>query len=83
MQLQRYQDQDNNFRTALIASEGRKWMQVLVVNGGRLQMVRRPMTDKAYMNPMPTNERKARASLRRLARKRGTARNIRAAVAAI
>ncbi len=82
MQLQRYHD-GHQFRSALIAKEGRKWMQVLVISAGRLKMLRKPLTDKGYMSPMPTNERKARASLRRLARKRGTARDIRAAVAAI
>ncbi len=82
MQLQRYHD-GHQFRSALIAKEGRKWMQVLVISGGRLKMLRKPLTDLNYMSPERTNERKARASLRRLARKRGTARDIRAAVAAL
>lgn len=80
MQLQRYLDQDNRFRTALVAKEGRKWMQVLVVNDGHLQLIRRPLTDKGYMSPLQTNERKSRASLRRIARRRGTSRAVRAVI---
>lgn len=80
MELQRYQDTDNRFRTALVAKEGRKWMQVLVVEDGRLKLIKRPLTDKEYMSPLLTNERKSRASLRRLARKAGTSRAIRLAV---
>ena len=83
MELQRYHDEDQTVRTALIAKEGRKWMQVLIVKSGRLKMIRRPLTDKDHMSPLRTNERKARASLRRLARKRGTSRIIRAAVKAL
>ena len=83
MELQRYQDEDNRFRTALIAKEGRKWMQVLIIKSGHLKLVKRPVTDKKHMSPLRTNDRKARASLRRLARKRGTGRNIRTAVAAL
>ncbi len=67
--------------TALIVSEARKWMTVLVVDHGRLRLIREPVTEKQYMVPAQTNERKAKASLRRLARKRGTSRKIRAAIA--
>ena len=83
MELKLYQDEDQRFRTALVAKEGRKWMSVVVVDVDRLKIVRRPLTDKGYMKPLQTNERKAKASLRRLARKRGTPRLARAAVAAI
>ena len=82
MELQQYHDTDQRFRTALIAKEGRKWMQVVVVDAGSLKMIRRPLADKEYMSTIPAN-RKALASMRRLARKRGTSRNIRAAVAAL
>ena len=35
------------------------------------------MTEKQHMTPLATNERRARASWRRMARKRGTSRAIR------
>ena len=80
MELMRYQEPLlGGFRSALVASEGRKWMQVVVVNAGNLKMIRRPLTEKDHMTPVAWN-RKNKASMRRLARKRGTARNIRAAV---
>ena len=80
MELMRYQEPLlGGFRCALVASEGRKWMQVVVVNGGRLQMIKRPLTEKAFMVPTAWN-RKSKASMRRLARKSGTAAKIRAAV---
>ena len=80
MQLQRYHDQ-TGFRTALVIKEGHKWMNVLVINEGQLQIIRRLLSEQRYMSPIQTNERKAKASLRRLARKRGTPRQIRSAVA--
>lgn len=83
MELKLYQDEDQRFHTAMITKEGRKWMQVLIVKGGKLKIVRRPLDDKRYMKPLTTNERKAKASLRRLARKCGTPRTARAAVAAL
>ncbi len=79
MELQRYQDQDNKYRTAMVTKEGRVWMQVLMVNEGALKIVKRPMTDRRHMIPLPWNK-KNKASLRRLARKRGTSRAVRAAV---
>jgi len=83
MELQRYQGPElDGFRTALVAKEGRKWMSVVVVEAGHLKMVKRPLTDKDHMTPIAWN-RKSKASMRRLARKRGTSRTIRAAVAAI
>ena len=79
MELQRYLDQDNKYRTAMIANKGRKWMLVLEVKDGALKLVKRPMTDTKYMTPMPWT-RKSKASLRRLARRRGTSRAVRLAV---
>lgn len=81
MSLQSYHDEDNRQRTALIVKEGRKWMSLLIVRGGRLEMIQRPLTDQRYMTPAPGNQRKAAASMRRLARKRGTSRKIRRALA--
>ena len=88
MQLQRYHDYavtaagtHSEFRTALVAREGHKWMTLLVISDGQLKLIRRPLTDACYLTPLQTNERKAKASLRRLARKRGTSRKIRAAIA--
>ena len=80
MNLQRYHTEDGMV-TALIVSEAHKWMTVLVVDGGRLRLVRELVTEKQFMVPAQTNERKALASLRRLARKRGTSRAIRTAIA--
>ena len=80
LQLQRYHT-DRGMVTALIVSEAHKWMTILVVDGGRLRLIREPVTERQYMVPAETNERKAKASLRRLARKRGTSRKIRAAIA--
>ncbi len=80
MQLQHYHT-EQGMVTALIVSEARKWMTVLVVDGGRLRIIQEPVTEKQYMVPAQTNERKAKASLRRLARKRGTSRAIRTAIA--
>lgn len=81
MQLQRYREELlKGARPALVINEGRKWMQVLVVEKGGLKMVRRPITEKQHMTPLPTNERKAKASWRRMARKPGTSRKIRQAV---
>lgn len=80
MQLMRYQEELlTGFRPALIASEGRKWMKLVVIDKGRLRMIRRPMTEQQHMTPMSMN-RKSKASLRRLARKKGTSRAIRAAI---
>ena len=69
-------------RPAVIVKEARKWMDVLVIDAGKLRIVKRPLTEKEFMSPLATNERKAMASLRRIARKRGTSRKVRAAVAA-
>lgn len=81
MELMRYREELlKGARPALVVAEGRKWMKVLVVDHGRLRVVRRPLTEKAHMTPLRTNERKALASLRRLARRRGTSRTIREAV---
>ena len=78
MELLRYREAMlKGCRSALIVDEGRKWMKVLVVDSGRLRVVRRPLSEKAHMTPLKTNERKALASLRRMARKRGTPRIIR------
>jgi len=80
MELQRYQQPLlGGFRAALVAKEGRKWMQVVVVDGGSLKMIRRPLTEKDHMTTVAWNS-KSKASMRRLARKRGTARAVRAAV---
>ena len=79
MELQRYLDQDNKYRTAMVTKEGRIWMRVLRVDDGALKIVKRPMTDHKYMTPLPWT-RKNKASLRRLARRRGTSRAVRAAV---
>jgi hypothetical protein len=77
MELLTYRDTDNLARVALIAKEGRKWMNVLIVKDGRLKIVRRELSEKKFMAPCATNERKAKASIRRLARKAGTPRKIR------
>lgn len=78
MELLRYREELlKGARPAIVVAEGRKWMKVLIVDSGKLRVVRRPLTEKAHMTPLQTNERKARASLRRLARKRGTPRVIR------
>lgn len=80
MELMSYQEPLlGGFRQAMVAKQGRKWMQVVVVDGGRLKMIRRPLTEKDHMRPVAWN-RKSKASMRRLARKKGTARNVRAAV---
>ena len=68
-------------RIALVVSVARKWMQILVIEDGRLRILRAPVTEQRYMTPLETNQRKAIASLRRLARKRGTSRAIRTAIA--
>jgi len=80
MELLTYRDTDNLARVALITKEGRKWMNVLIVKDGRLKMVRRELGEKKFMTPCATNTRKAKASIRRLARKRGTSRRIKTAV---
>ena len=80
MNLQRYHT-EQGMMTTLVVSEGHKWMTVLVVDGGRLRLIREPVTEKQYMVPALTNERKAIASLRRLARKSGTSHAIRTAIA--
>lgn len=80
MNLQRYHT-EQGMVTALIVSEAGKRMTVLVIDRGRLRLIREPVSEKQYMVPAQTNERKAKASLRRLARKRGTPRKIRAAIA--
>jgi len=80
LDLQRYHT-EQGVTTALVVNEARKWMTVLIVSHGRLRLIREPVTEKQYMTSLQTNERKAKASLRRLARKRGTPRKVRAAVA--
>lgn len=78
MELQRYREQLLlGARPALVMSEGRKWMDVLVIDKGKLHKIRRLLTEKQFMTPLATNERKAKASLRRMARKSGTSRVIR------
>lgn len=81
MKLHRYREELlAGCRPAIILSEGRKWMEVLVVDAGRLKVVKRSLDEKKYMTPLQTNERKAKASIRRLARKPGTSSKIRKAV---
>jgi hypothetical protein len=78
MELQRYREELlKGARPALVVNEGRKWMQVLVVDHGKLRMVRRALTEKQHMTPLVTNERKAKASFRRMAKQRGTPRKVR------
>lgn len=80
MELQQYQGPMlDGFQIALVANEGRKWMNVVIVKGGSLKMIRRPLTEKDHMTPIAWSQ-KSKASMRRLARKQGTARNVRAAV---
>ena len=80
MELQQYQQPLlGGFRPALIISEGRKWMRLAVIDSGKLHVIKRSMDERQHMTPMPMN-RKMKASLRRLARKKGTAPVIRAAV---
>jgi hypothetical protein len=80
MELMRYQEPLlGGFRAALIVSEGRKWMKLAVIDKGMLHTIRRPMSEKEFLTPMELN-RKSKASLRRLARKKGTSRMVRAAV---
>ena len=78
MQLQRYHDTDQ-CRIAMITQEGRIWMRVMVIDGGGLKIVKRPMADQQYMRSLPWT-RKNKASIRRLARKKGTTRAVRKAV---
>ena len=77
MDLMRYREEYGGARPALIMNQGRKWMTLLVVDNGRLKTKRIPMTDAQYLSPIPTNYRKARASWRRMAKKRGTSKRIR------
>jgi len=86
MDLQRYHDRNgyhSEFRTALVVSQGRKWMQLLIVRDGRLHLIRRLITEQRYMNPISCNERRVKATIRRLARKKGTARKVRSAVSLV
>ena len=90
MNLLRYYDKRTTsegmrceFRTALIVKEHRKWMVLLVVDAGRLKLVRRRVTEQRHMADISCNERKAKATLRRLARLRGTPRDVRDAVRAV
>ena len=76
LDLKRYHDSEQ-YRIALIVSTGRKWMKVLVVEAGRLKIVRRPLSDLSYMTSTTTNQRKSKATLRRMARRRGTPRLVR------
>ena len=69
-------------RSALVITEGTKWMTLLVVQNGRLVKIRRPLTEQRYMTPLHGKEHKLKATLRRLARQRGTSKQIREALAA-
>lgn len=81
MELMRYHEELLlGYRPALVLNEGRKWMDLLVVDHGRLRILKRSLDEKKYMTPLVTNERKAKASIRRLARKKGTSKRIREAV---
>ena len=87
MDLMRFRDQQKTrghvveqFRTALVVEKGRKWMTLLVIREGRLALIRRLLSDQRYMDPIQCNQRRAKASLRRLGRKRGTHRKIRQAL---
>jgi hypothetical protein len=76
LDIKSYRDYEQQ-RTAIIVSTGRKWMKVLVVEAGRLKIVRRPLSDMSLMTLAITNQRKSKATLRRLARKRGTPQAVR------
>jgi hypothetical protein len=80
MELMRYREEYGGARPVLVIGEGRKWMQILMVDDGRLRIRKLPIEEQRYMAPLTTNERKARASFRRLARKPGTSRKIRQAI---
>jgi hypothetical protein len=77
MELMRYREEYGGARPALIMKQGRKWMTLLVVDNGRLKTKRVAATDAQYLSPIPTNYRKARASWRRMAKKKGTSRAVR------
>ena len=68
------------FRTALIVKQNRKWMQLLVIEGGRLKLINRLMTEQRHMTDIACDDRRVKASLRRLARLRGTPRTVRDAL---
>ncbi len=78
MKLMRYRGELlDGCRPALVIYEGRKWMDLLVVDHGRLRILKRSLDEKKHLTPLVTNERKAKASIRRLARKKGTSKRIR------
>tara|TARA_R110000823_G_scaffold178830_1_gene311258 strand:- start:16 stop:327 length:312 start_codon:yes stop_codon:yes gene_type:complete len=76
LDIKNYRDYEQT-RTAIIVSTGRKWMKVLVVEAGKLKIVRRPLSDLSYMTSAIINQRKEKATLRRMARRRGTAKAVR------
>ena len=76
LDIKNYRDYEQT-RTAIIVSTGSKWMKVLVVEAGRLKIVRRPLSDMSYMTSAITDQRKSKATLRRMARRRGTAKAVR------
>mgnify|MGYP003649732252 FL=1 len=76
LDIKNYRDYEQT-RIAIIVSTGSKWMKVMVVEAGRLKIVRRPLSDMSYMTSAITDQRKSKATLRRMARRRGTAKAVR------
>lgn len=62
-------------RTAVILSKARKWMRVALIDAGRIKVKKMPISEERFMQEMDLGKaqrRKSFASLRRLARKKGT-----------
>lgn len=71
-------------RCALVLSVGRKWMRVGLVEPNLIKAKKVPISEQRWLEPLDMGkgqERKAKATVRRLARKKGHTKKLREEIA--
>ena len=78
--IYQYVDEKNRSRCALVLSVARKWMRIGVIEGGKLKVMRVPITEREHFREPDrgkTQIRKQNASMRRLAKQKGVSGKVR------
>ena len=78
--IYQYTDEKNRTRVAVVLSVARKWMRIGVIEGGKLKVMRVPITEREYFSEQDRGAqrvRKENASLRRLAKQKGVSGKVR------
>lgn len=63
MKVMRYKT-DKGVRVALLVSEGRKWLKVIIMDSAGIKISRKPLPEKHYMDEMTNSVRKVKKQFR-------------------